>query len=79
MPQLSAIASRASRSSTAKAACSETTALPAAAARRLFARAATPDAMLRLRAATIAKLIYPVIGTSVLWLNSSTIWAFSIG
>src|SRR5882724_5410735 len=32
----------------------------AVAARRLFARAATPQAMLRLRAATIAKLIYPV-------------------
>ncbi len=32
----------------------------AAASRRLFARAATPDAMVRLRAATIAKLIYPV-------------------
>jgi endonuclease-3 len=32
----------------------------AAAARRLFARAATPAAMLRLRAATIARLIYPV-------------------
>jgi endonuclease-3 len=32
----------------------------AAAARRLFARAATPAAMLGLRAATIAKLIYPV-------------------
>jgi len=35
----------------------ETTAV---ASRRLFARAATPAAMLRLRAATIAKLIYPV-------------------
>jgi endonuclease-3 len=32
----------------------------AAAARRLFARAATPHAMLRLRATTIARLIYPV-------------------
>ena len=32
----------------------------AGAMRRLFARAATPKAMLRLRAATIAKLIYPV-------------------
>ena len=32
----------------------------AAAARRLFARAATPAAMLRLPAATIARLIYPV-------------------
>jgi endonuclease III len=32
----------------------------AAASRRLFARADTPAAMLRLRAATIAKLIYPV-------------------
>ncbi len=32
----------------------------AGAMRRLFARAATPRAMLRLRAATIAKLIYPV-------------------
>jgi endonuclease-3 len=32
----------------------------AAASRRLFARAATPRAMLRLRAATIARLIYPV-------------------
>jgi endonuclease III len=32
----------------------------ATASRRLFARAATPDAMLRLRAATIVKLIYPV-------------------
>jgi endonuclease-3 len=31
-----------------------------AASRRLFARAATPQAMLRLRAATIARLIYPV-------------------
>ena len=35
----------------------ETTAV---ASRRLFARADTPTAMLRLRAATIAKLIYPV-------------------
>jgi endonuclease-3 len=35
----------------------ETTAV---ASHRLFARAAGPDAMLRLRAATIAKLIYPV-------------------
>ncbi len=35
----------------------ETTAV---ASRRLFARADTPAAMLRLRAATIAKLIYPV-------------------
>jgi len=32
----------------------------AAASRRLFARAATPAAMLRLREATIARLIYPV-------------------
>ena len=32
----------------------------AAASRRLFARATTPQAMLRLRAATIARLIYPV-------------------
>ena len=32
----------------------------AQASRRLFARAATPQAMLRLRAPTIAKLIYPV-------------------
>ena len=32
----------------------------AAASRRLFARAATPRGMLRLRAATIARLIYPV-------------------
>ena len=32
----------------------------AAASRRIFARAATPDAMLRLRRATIEKLIYPV-------------------
>jgi endonuclease III len=32
----------------------------AGAARRLFARAATPAAMLRLRPATIARLIYPV-------------------
>ena len=32
----------------------------ATASQRLFARATTPDAMLRLRAATIAKLIYPV-------------------
>ena len=32
----------------------------AAASRRLFARAATPQGMLRLRAATIARLIYPV-------------------
>lgn len=30
------------------------------ASRRLFARATTPEAMLRLRATTIAKLIYPV-------------------
>ncbi len=30
------------------------------ASRRLFARASTPEAMLRLRATTIAKLIYPV-------------------
>jgi endonuclease-3 len=32
----------------------------AEASRRLFARATTPQAMLRLRAATIARLIYPV-------------------
>ena len=32
----------------------------AAASRRLFARAATPAAMLRLREATIARLVYPV-------------------
>jgi endonuclease-3 len=32
----------------------------ATASRRLIARATTPEAMLRLRAATIAKLIYPV-------------------
>jgi endonuclease-3 len=32
----------------------------AAASRRLFARAATPAAMVKLRAATIARLIYPV-------------------